>query len=408
MTCRNTSQPDTAGRHHRVARLEGLGESQIREMMRLAMDVGAVNMAQGAPDFAAAPEVKLGAIRAIVEDRNQYTVTWGLREVREAVAAMLGRRFGLCPDPEKEVTLTVGVTEAIVAAMLATIEPGDEVVIVEPAHENYVPAVRFAGGIPCFVTLHPPAFALKCQALQQAITPKTKAIVVNTPQNPTGRVFTREELQAIAEVALRHDLLIITDEIYDHILYDGKEHIPPGTLPGMAERTITTGGISKIYAVTGWRLGYVVAPPEISAAIRTVHDYLVICAPAPFQHAALSALALPENYYHRVRAQYHQRRERIMSILAASGFAAQPPEGAYYILADFSAWEYNGSAEEFSRFLITDIGVAVVPGTAFYYSNPMHGNRLVRFAFAKGEETFNEVETRLIAGFRKRKQGGLR
>jgi aspartate/methionine/tyrosine aminotransferase len=282
------------------------------------------------------------------------------------------------------------------------------VLIIEPAHENYVPAVRFAGGIPCFVTLSPPDFRLTGEALHRAITPRTKAVVVNTPQNPTGRVFAREELQIVADAAQRYDLLTITDEIYDHILYDGKEHIPPGTLPGMAGRTITTGGISKIYAVTGWRLGYVVAPPALSSAIRTVHDYLVICAPAPFQHAALSALALPEDYYQRVRAQYHERRGRIMSILTASGFRAHPPEGAYYVLADFSAWGYQGTAEEFSRLLISDVGVAVVPGTAFYYSNPQHGNRLVRFAFAKSEATLREVETRLIAGFRKRKRGSSR
>lgn len=391
-----------------ITRLHGLGQSQIREMMRLALDVGAINMAQGTPDFAAAEEIKQGAIKAIQEDKNQYTVTWGLRELREAIAAMVERRFGLAANPETEVTVTAGVTEAIVAATLATIEPGDEVVIIEPAHENYVPAVRFAGGVPSFVSLHPPDFRLESEALGGAISPRTRAILVNTPQNPTGRVFTPEELQEIANVAIRHNLLVITDEIYDHILYDGRKHIAPATLAGMAKRTIAIGGISKIYAVTGWRLGYVVAPPELSAAIRTVHDYLVICAPTPFQHAGLTALAQPDSYYEQVRREYHQRRERMMSILEQTGFSALPPEGAYYVLADFSAWKFTGNAEAFTRHLITEVGVAVVPGTAFYYSDPALGNRLARFAFAKRPETFEEVEKRLRTGFLRRAAGNRR
>jgi len=351
------------------------------------------------------PQIKRGAIRAIEEDKNQYTITWGIRELREAIAAMMDRRFGLSADPETDVTITVGVTEAIVAATLATIEVGDEVVIIEPAHENYVPAVQFAGGVPRFVALQPPDFRLEPKALQATISPRTRAILVNTPQNPTGRVFTRKELEEIAEVAIAHNLLVITDEIYDHILYDGGQHIAPATLAGLAERTISIGGISKIYAVTGWRLGYVIAPPELSAAIRTVHDYLVICAPTPFQHASLTALAQPDRYYEQVRTDYHQRRERMMSILEQTGFTARPPEGAYYVLADFSAWKFSGNAEAFTRHLITEVGVAVVPGTAFYYSDPTLGNRLVRFAFAKRPETFDEVEKRLRAGFLRRTTG---
>jgi aspartate/methionine/tyrosine aminotransferase len=397
------SNPLTPARS--IARLRGLGQSQIREMMRLALNVGAINMAQGTPDFAAAAEIKRGAIKAIEEDKNQYTITWGIRELREAIAAMMERRFGLSADPETDVTITVGVTEAIVAATLATIEVGDEVVIIEPAHENYVPAVQFAGGVPRFVALQPPDFRLEPEALQAVMSPRTRAILVNTPQNPTGRVFTRKELEEIAEVAIAHNLLVITDEIYDHILYDGGQHIAPATLAGLAERTISIGGISKIYAVTGWRLGYVIAPPELSAAIRTVHDYLVICAPTPFQHASLTALAQPDRYYEQVRTDYHQRRERMMSILEQTGFTARPPEGAYYVLADFSAWKFTGDAEAFTRHLITEVGVAVVPGTAFYYSDPTLGDRLVRFAFAKRPETFDEVEKRLRAGFLRRTTG---
>ncbi|GAP64157.1 aminotransferase [Ardenticatena maritima] len=386
----------------RPTRLQALAPSQIRDMMRLAMDVGAVNMAQGAPDFPAAPEVKLAAIRAIAEDKNQYSVTWGLAELREAVAARVARRFGLHADPEREVTITCGVTEAVVAALLATLETGDEVIIIEPAHENYLPATAFAGGVPRFVPLRPPKFALDVDALAAAVTPRTRVLILNTPHNPSGRVFTRAELLAVADLAERYNLLVLTDEIYDEILYDGREHIAFATLPGMAERTITTGGISKIYAVTGWRLGYVIAPPPLSAAIRTVHDYLTICAPTPFQHAALTALALPDAYYEQVRAAFHHRRARMMRILEQARFNATPPEGAYYVLADFSAWQFDGDDEAFARFLITDVGVAVVPGSAFYTGHPELGRRLVRFAFAKRDETFDEVERRFAAYWEQR------
>lgn len=390
----------TVGRAWRPARrLDGLAQSQIREMRRLALKVGAINMAQGAPAFPAARELKQAAIDAITRDENQYTVTWGLYELRAAVAQMVERRFGIQADPETDVTITCGVTEAIVAALLATVEPGDEVVVIEPAHENYVPAVQFAGGVPRYVTLRPPQFALRRDEVASAISSKTRALLLNTPHNPTGRVFTRAEMLAIADLAHEHDLLVVTDEIYDYILYDGRQHVAPATLNGMAERTIMTGGISKIYAVTGWRLGYVVAPASLSAAVRTVHDYLTICAPTPFQHAALTALAFPDSYYEEVRADYHDRRDRMMAALEAGGFAAQPPEGAYYVLADFGAWNFAGTAEDFTRFLIEEVGVAVVPGSAFYYSDPTVGDGVVRFAFATTVETIEEVGIRLQRGF---------
>jgi aminotransferase len=368
-------------------------------MMRLAQNVGAINMAQGAPDFSAPPEIKSAAISAIQEDHNQYSVTWGLKELREAMSAWLDKRYGMCPDPEHEITITVGVTEAVFAALLATIEQGDEVIVIEPAHENYVPAIRFAGGLPKFATLSAPDFTLERSALDNAVTDRTRAIIVNSPHNPSGRVLSRQELQTLADVAVTRDLLVITDEIYDQILYDGARHIPPATLQGMSDRTISTGGISKTYAVTGWRLGYVVAPPDLSSLIRTVHDYLVICAPTPFQRAALTALAMPQSFYDEVRHAYHLRRDRIMSLLGDAGFTARTPEGSYYVLADFSAWDFKGSAGEFSRFLIENVGVAVVPGTSFYYSNPDLGNKLVRFVFAKRLETLDEVGTRLRNGF---------
>jgi aminotransferase len=406
MERKKLSTPEHSDKARRIARIRGLGQSQIREMMRLALDAGAINMAQGAPDFSAPPEVKAAAIDAIEQDHNQYSVTWGLTELREAVAGILQRRYDMHADPEEQVTITVGVTEAVVAALLATIEPGEEVLVMEPAHENYVPAIRFAGGIPRYVPLRPPHFRLEREGLEKAVTSQTRAVIVNTPHNPSGRVFTPDELRAVAEVASAQDLLVITDEIYDQILYDAAKHIPPATLPEMAGRTITTGGISKTYAVTGWRLGYVVAPSHLSDLIRTVHDFLVICAPTPFQRAALTALAMPESYYARVREEYRQRRDLMMSILAESGFSANPPEGSYYVLADFSGWKFEGSAEDFARFLITDVGVAVVPGTWFYYSDATLGNRLVRFVFAKRLETLAEVGRRLQKGLLRWRTGG--
>lgn len=382
-----------------ASRLQGLAQSQIREMMRLALDAGAINMAQGAPEFAADARIKQAAMDAIAADKNQYTVTWGLGALRAAIADMLDTRFGLKYNPRTDVTITCGVTEAIVAALLATIERGDEVIVIEPAHENYVPAIRFAGGIPTFVTLRAPTFRLDRDELAATITSKTRAIILNTPHNPSGRVFSREELAAVVELAQVHDLFIITDEIYDRILYDDNEHVAPAALDRLFDRTISTGGISKVFAVTGWRLGYVAASPALSSAIRTVHDYLVICAPAPFQHAALTALSLPKSFYEQVRADFTARRDHMMAALDVGGFAAQPPEGAYYVMADFSAWNFDGNSTDFTRHLITDVGVAVVPGSAFYYSEPTLGDSLVRFAFAKKLETIDEVKSRLRSGF---------
>ena len=384
------------------SRLASLHASQIREMMRLAQQVGAINMAQGAPDFPAAAEVKQAAVEAIHADHNQYTVPWGLEALRVAVAEMLGKRYGLRADPASEVTITCGVTEGMVAVLLALLEPGDEVIIVEPAHENYVPAVAFAGGVPRYVPLLPPQFALEPDALAAAVTPRTRFLILNTPHNPTGRVFTREELASVAELAAKHDLVVITDEIYDRLTYHGHEHIAFATLPGMAERTVTCGGISKIHAVTGWRLAYVIAPEALSAGIRKVHDYLTICAPTPFQHAALTALAMPESYYDRIRREFAERRDRLVEAFQAAGIAAEPPQGAYYVLGDVSAWKLGEEATETCRYFIQHVGVATVPGPAFYYGHPEIGRTLLRFAFAKQMSTLDDVAARLERGYARR------
>jgi len=386
----------------RPERLAHLKPSQIRENMRIAAEVGAINMAQGRPDFPAADVVKRAAIEAIEADHNQYSVTWGVPALRRAVAEMLGRLYGLDVDPERETTITCGVTEAMCDALMATVQPGDDVLVIEPAHENYVPAIHFCGATPRFLPLRAPDFRLEADALEAALTDRTRVVIVNTPHNPSGRVFGRDELEVLAEACRRRDLLLLTDEIYDRLTFDGREHVPPATLPGMAERTMTTGGISKIHCVTGWRLGYVVAPAAITDAIRVVHDYTTICAPSPLQHAAIVALQQPPAYFDELRARFDDRRARMMEILGDAGFRAKAPEGAYYVMADFADWDFEGDAAAFTRHLITEVGVATVPGPAFYLGNPHLGERLVRFAFAKTAETLDAVHERLAKGFASR------
>lgn len=382
-----------------ATRLIGLQESVIREMTRLAYAHDALNLSQGYPDFPAPEAVKEAAIRAIQTDRNQYTITWGLPELRQAVARYLAQRYGMdWVDPDRHVTITCGVTEAIVAALMGIVNPGDEVVIIEPFHENYPPAVAFAGGTPVFVPLEPPDFRLDAERLREAFTPRTRAIILNTPHNPTGRVFTREELRAVAELCREFDVIAVTDEIYEHILYDGCKHIPLATLPGMTERTVTTGGWSKTFAVTGWRLGYAVAPEPWSTALRTVHDYTTICAPTPLQAAAVVALGLPESYYAELREGYAVRRERMLTLLRELGFQVTPPEGAYYVMADFRALGFTGDDVAFARWLVREARVAVVPGSSFYHT-PGLGRQAVRFAFPKQLETLEEAYRRMREAF---------
>ena len=380
-------------------RLSMIGPSQIRENMRIALKHQAINLAQGRPDFPTAPAVKQAAIDAIANDHNQYSVTWGLAELREGIAQHVRERHGLTVNPETEITITCGVTEAIVAAMLALVETGDEVIIIEPAHENYVPAVYFANGTPRFLTLRPPDYVVPLDELRALVSSRTRAIILNTPHNPSGHVFTKEELQGILNVADQHGIYVVTDEIYDHLYYEPYRHVAPATLTPSRERLVVTGGLSKIYAATGWRLGYVVASPEVTAAIRTVHDYLTICAPTPFQYAAVTALGLPESYYTELRAIFLHRRELTVEMLRESGFEPYVPQGAYYLLADFASWKHEGDSESFSKQLIEKANVAVVPGTAFYYQATDLGQRLVRFAFAKTEQVLQEAGGSLRKAF---------
>ncbi|MBI2321030.1 MAG: aminotransferase class I/II-fold pyridoxal phosphate-dependent enzyme [Chloroflexi bacterium] len=362
-------------------------------MTRLSLRYGGINLSQGFPDFPAPEAVKEAAARAIREDANQYTVTWGLPELRAAVAEKVRAFNGIAADPDREVTITCGAAEALLAALLSCVETGDEVVIIEPFFESYVPDVLIAGGTPVFVPLRGPAMRWDADELRQAFSRRTRAIVVNTPHNPAGRVLTRDELGQIAELCRAHDAIAITDEIYEHIVYDGREHVSLATLPGMAERTITISGFSKTFSVTGWRLGWAVAPAPLSDGLRKVHDYATVCAPRPLQQAALAALALPPSYYDALRADYTHRRDLVRAELEGAGFRCTKPEGAYYVLADFSAIR-DVPDRAFVEWMAAEVGVIGVPGSAFYHHKEL-GERLVRFAFPKRDETLHEAGARL-------------
>lgn len=368
-------------------------ESVIREMTRLGAEVGGVNLAQGLPDFEPPPEVVEALRRATGKaGAHQYSFTWGAPEFREAVAEKYRRFNALTADPDREVTVTCGVSEAIVASVLALTEPGDEVVVLEPWYENYVPACHLAGVTPRFVPLAEPGFALDPDRLARAIGPKTRLLLLNTPGNPSGRVLGRAELGAIAALCLKHGLVAVVDEIYEHLWFDGHRHVSLATLPGMADRTVTLSGLGKSYAVTGWRVGWAVAAPPLTALIRKVHDYLTVCAPALEQEAGRTALGLPDSYYESMRATYARRRAKLLSALAAAGFGFTPPEGAYYVMADVAAlgWEDDW---KFLDFLARRVGVIAVPGSSFYRKG--RGRTKLRFNFAKKDATLDEAAARL-------------
>jgi aminotransferase len=370
-------------------------ESVIREMTRLAAVHGAINLGQGFPDFPAPDEVKEAARRAIAEDHNQYPITWGTRELREALAAAYERWYGMRLDPEAEVCVTCGSTEAMIVAMLATLDPGDEIVVFEPFYENYNPDAILTGVTPRHVALRPPDWTFDESELRAAFTDRTRAMVVNSPNNPTGKVFSREELEAIGALCERHDAIAITDEIYEHITYDGARHVPIATIPGMEDRTITISALSKTYAVTGWRVGWAIAAPPLMAGIRSVHDFLTVAAATPLQLAGVEALALPDAYYERTRKEYAERRALMLDVLEDAGFAASPPQGAYYVMADASHLGLGNDVET-AMHLVEHEGVTVVPGSSFF-SRPELGERLVRFAFCKKLETLEEAGERLRA-----------
>ena len=374
-------------------RTRSFTESVIREMTRVARETGAVNLAQGFPDFPAPEGMKEAAVRAIRGDINQYAVTWGAPSLRNALAQWYRSRYDMDVDPDKHVTITCGATEAMASVFLGLLDPGDEVVVLEPFYENYAPDALLAGAEARFLALDPPEYRLHADRLEALVTPRTRALVLNTPNNPTGRVFSDDEMEAVARICRERDLVVVTDEIYECILYEGR-HRPMATLPGMADRTITISGASKTFSVTGWRLGGIVAPESITGAIRKVHDFLTVGAPAPLQEAwAWAIRELGEEYFRSLATQYRARRDLLVQGLQDAGFRCQAPEGAYYILADFSQLSDDDDTA-FSHRLAREAGVAPVPGSSFFHGGG--GGSLVRFAFCKQMSTLQDGVERLI------------
>lgn len=371
------------------SRADHFTESVIREMTRLSLRYNAINLAQGFPDFPCPTELKAAACEAVNKDINQYAITWGARDLREALAQKVKRYNRMIFNPESEITVTCGSTEAMMASMLAVIQPGDEVIVPEPFYENYGPDAQISGAVPRFVSLSDD-FSIDEETWKATFTKKTRAIILNTPNNPTGRVFSKKELTFIADLCIDNNVIAITDEIYEHILYDGHKHISIGALDGMQDRTITIGSFSKTYSVTGWRVGYALASVGITERIRKIHDFLTVGAPAPLQHACVSALMLPETYYRNLAKEYDRKRTILFEGLRQAGFRCQLPEGAYYIFTDISG---SGMTDtEFARFLVEKNGVAAVPGSSFYHSG---GQTKLRFTFSKKDETLHEACHRL-------------
>jgi len=377
----------------RSQRISRFTESVIREMTRLAVRHHAINLAQGFPDFPAPASLKQAAHDAIDADINQYAITWGAKPFRDAIAAKYQRTYGMEVDPERELTVCCGATEGMVASLLAILDPGDEVVLFEPFYENYGPDTQLCGAQSRYVPLRAPDWTFDPEELRRAFNPRTKAIILNSPNNPTGKVFTREELECIAGLCQEFDALAITDEIYEHILYDDAVHIPIATLPGMRERSVLVNSMSKTYSVTGWRVGWVLAPPDLTNSIRKVHDFLTVGAAAPLQQAGVYALGQPEEYYRHLSEEYRERRDYIVDALQAAGFQCFMPRGAYYVMTDISAFKFADDVA-FVQHLITHAGIAAVPGSSFYAQN-RGGSQQVRFCFCKKYETLESARQKL-------------
>jgi L-glutamine---4-(methylsulfanyl)-2-oxobutanoate aminotransferase len=377
-------------------------ESVIRDMTRQALAYGAVNLSQGFPDFPAPEDIKRAACEAINADINQYAITWGAKRFREAIAAKTKWHLGLDLDPDREIVVTCGSTEAMVATMLAAVDPGEEVIVFEPFYENYGPDAIISGASMRYVTLYPPTgdtpeWHFDPDELRAAFNEKTKAIIITTPHNPTGKVFTREELRLIADLCIEYDALAFTDEIYEHIWYPDAarevRHTSIATLDGMRDRTVTINSLSKTYSVTGWRVGYAVAAPDLINGIRQVHDFLTVGAAAPLQEAGVYALGLPSSYYEKLQREYQRRRDYLLGVLEEAGFKCFKPDGAYYIMTDISDFGFENDVK-FARHLVQNIGVAVVPGSSFYHQAKL-GAQQVRFCYCKRDETLEAAAEKL-------------
>lgn len=379
-------------RRFQSSRITEFKESVIREMTRLALEHGAVNLAQGFPDFPAPAEVKRAAQTAIAEDANQYSVTWGAPAFRRAISEYYKRFYDLEVDPQREITVCCGATEGMIATLLALIDPGDEVIVFEPFYENYWPDSKLSGAVCKYVRLRPPAWTFDASELRAAFSARTRAVILNSPNNPTGHVFSRDEIGQIAALCEEHDCLLVTDEIYEHIVFDGHRHVPPITLPGMRDRCILVNSLSKTFSVTGWRVGWVIAPPDLTPSVRKVHDFLTVGAATPLQQAGITALGQPDSYFIELARSYTQKRDLLAGILENAGFKCYLPGGAYYIMCDISGFGFKDDVA-FCKHLVEDIGVAAVPGSSFF-SHPEDGRQLVRFCFAKKPETLQAAAER--------------
>ena len=368
-------------------------ESVIREMTRICLAHQGVNLAQGFPDFPAPAEIKEAAVKAIRADLNQYAITWGEPNLRQAITEKFAWYNGVSIDPEREITVCCGSTEAMISSLMAIVNSGEEVIVFEPFYENYGPDTILCDARPRFITLHEPDWHFDDRELTRAFTNKTKAIVINTPNNPTGKVFSREELQFIADLCLKWGVIAVTDEIYEHILYDGAQHISIASLPGMRDQTITINSISKTYSLTGWRVGWAIAPASVTASIRKVHDFLTVGAPHPLQEAAAIALRIDRGYYEDLAKQYQAKRNFFLPVLQDAGFGVFPPCGAYYIMTDISPFRFSDDVK-FAMYLVEKLGVATVPGSSFY-SRPSLGATKIRFCFPKRMETLQEAAEKL-------------
>ena len=374
-------------------RVSSFADSVFGDMTRLALQHGAVNLSQGFPDFEAPDAIKSAAQAAIARDQNQYAPPYGTPALVDAVARDYTRRHGVPVNGDLQVTVCCGSTEAMMAVMLSCVDPGDEVIVFEPFYENYGPDAILAGATPRFVRLREPDWAFDPEELARTFSNRTRAIVINSPNNPTGKVFSRAELQTIADLCQQWDVIAVSDEIYEHIVFDGRDHVSIASLPGMAERTVTTSGLSKTFSVTGWRIGWAVAPASLTAGIRKIHDFLTVAAPTPFQEAGAIALAMPNDVYAALAASYQAKRDLLLEILRRQGLTCYTPGGAYYLMADVSGFGFESDAA-FARYLITDIGVATIPGSSFY-SDPASAPQMVRFCFSKQDATLQEVGRRL-------------
>jgi aspartate/methionine/tyrosine aminotransferase len=374
-------------------RVSSFADSVFGEMTRLAKLHNAVNLSQGFPDFEAPQAIKDAACTAIQAEQNQYAPPYGTKAFRDAIASDWSRRYGVPIVSDEQVTVCCGSTEAMMASMLSSIDPGDEVIVFEPFYENYGPDAVLAGAEPRYVRMRAPDWRFDPDELKAAFNNRTRAVVINSPNNPTGKVFTREELQIIADLCQRWDVLAISDEIYERVVFGGHAHIPIASLPGMAGRTITIGGLSKTYSVTGWRIGWAISPPALTGGIRKLHDFLTVAAPTPFHDAGVAALSMPDTFYTRLAGDYESKRDLMLDILGRHGFTASQPGGAYYVMADVSRFGYL-SDSEFALYLVKEIGVATVPGSSFYI-DPAAAPQTVRFCFSKRDETLHEADRRL-------------